>query len=119
MYENVTIFVSGITVLLGIISALLFIKLLAAWKNINKNLLKARVFLVDGFVMKNIWVIFVVGLLIALHNFIEFLGMAYPEFYYEQISSRFPSRLFAVTELLAALFMVDWLMFQWINITRK
>ena len=119
MYENATIFVSGITVVLGIFGILLFIKLLAVWKNIDKNLIKARVFLADGFVMKNIFVIFIAGLLVALHNFIEFLGLAYPEFYYGTISANFPARLFAVSELLVAVLMIEWLMLQWLKITKK
>ena len=119
MYENITIFVSGITAVLGIFGVLLFIKLLAVWKNIDKNLLKARVFLDDKFVMKNIVVIFIVGLLISLHNFIEFLGLAYPEFYFGQVSTWFPSSFFTVAELLVAVLMIEWLMFQWIKITKK
>jgi|GEM_PF-2036917 len=119
MYENTTIFISGITAIFGLFGVFLFFKLILIWKNLDKNLLKARVFLAEGFLIKNIMIIFIVGLLIALHNFIEFLGMAYPEFYYGQVSSRFPSRLFAVTGLLAAVLLVDWLMYRWIKITGK
>ena len=119
MYENTTIFISGITAIFGLFGVFLFFKLILIWKNLDKNLLKARVFLAEGFLIKNIMIIFIVGFLIALHNFIEFLGMAYPTFYSERISSRFPSRLFAVAGLLAAVLLVDWLMYRWIKITGK
>ncbi|HEY9245366.1 MAG TPA: hypothetical protein VIO11_00820 [Candidatus Methanoperedens sp.] len=69
--------------------------------------------------MKNILVIFVVGLLIVYHNFMEFLGLSQPEFYYGYLSVRYPTRLIAVTELLAALLLVEWLMYKWIKITQK
>lgn len=119
MYETATTFVSGITVIFGLFGIFLFIKLFSIWKNLDKNLLKARVFLAEGFLINNIKIIFIVGILIALHNFIEFLGMAYPAFYSGQVSSRFPTRLFAVTWLLAAVILVDWLMYRWIGMGKK
>ncbi|MFU8766716.1 MAG: hypothetical protein ACNA7I_03470 [Candidatus Methanoperedens sp.] len=118
MDESLISFISSITVVFGIFGVFLFVKLFSTWKNIDKNLIKARVFLAEGFVVKNIVVIFIVGLLIAMHNFIVFLELACPEFYYRQVYSRFPSGLFSVTILLASLLMVDWLMFRWIKLTR-
>lgn len=119
MLEGLTTFVSGITAIFGILGIFLFFKLLSAWKNIDHDILKARVFLADKFVMKNIIVIFIVGLLMALHNFFEYLGLGHPGFYYDYLAVRYPVRLIAVTELLVALLMVEWLMYQWIKITKK
>ncbi|MFZ2410821.1 MAG: hypothetical protein WAW23_04545 [Candidatus Methanoperedens sp.] len=119
MFEGLTTFVSGITAIFGILGIFLFFKLLSAWKNIDHDILKARVFLADKFLMKNIIVIFIVGLLIALHNFFEYLGLGHPDFYYGYLAVRYPVRLIAVTELLLALLMVEWLMYQWIKITKK
>jgi hypothetical protein len=119
MYENLTTFISGITVIFGILGIFLFIRLFSTWNKIDLNLIKARVFLADKFVMKNIFVIFIAGMLIAIHNFIEYLGLAFPDFYYGYISNHFPVRLFAVTELLIALFLIEWLMYEWIKIAKK
>ncbi len=119
MYENLTTFISGITVIFGIFGIFLFIKLFSTWKKTDPNVIKARVFLADKFVMKNIFVIFIVGMLIAIHNFVEYLGLAFPDFYYGYISAQYPSRLFAVTELLIALLLSEWLMYQWIRIAKK
>jgi len=60
-----------------------------------------------------------IGLLIAYHNLMEFLGLAYPDFYFNYLSMHYPTRLIAVTELLIALLLVEWLMYKWIIITRK
>ena len=119
MYENLTIFVSGITVISGIFGIFLFLKFLSVWKNTDPDLIKARISNTNKFVMKNILVIFIVGLLIAYHNFIEFLGLGLPEFYYGYLSVRYPIRLIAVTELFLALLLVEWLMYRWIEITRE
>lgn len=119
MYENVTSFVSGITVFFGLVAVILFIKLFSAWRNIDEEFIKARVFLIDKFIMKNIVVVFVVGILVVIHNFIEYMGLGYPEFYFGVIAAKYPSRLFAVTELLTAILLVDWLMYQWILISKK
>lgn len=51
VYETATAFVSGVTVVFGIFGVLLFIKLISIWKNLDKNLLKARVFLAEGFLI--------------------------------------------------------------------
>ncbi|MCK5660313.1 MAG: hypothetical protein KAH86_03065, partial [Methanosarcinales archaeon] len=110
MYENIATLVSGVTVIFGIISAFLFVALISSLNKVNPDTLKARVFLADNFVMKNVIIIFIVGILIAIHNFIEFMGLGYPEFYYG-ISSNLPMRLFAVTELFVAILLVDWLMY--------
>ncbi len=118
MYEDLTTFVSGITAVFGILGFFLFLKLLSVWKKIDPNIIKARVFLADKFVMKNIIVIFIVGMLITFHNFIEYLGLGQPEFY-KVISVKYPTRLVAVTELLIALLLIEWLMYQWIKITKK
>ncbi|VVB86918.1 Uncharacterised protein [uncultured archaeon] len=117
--QNVTIFVSGITVVFGIFGLFLFLKFLSVWKSTDPELIKARACRADRFVMKNIMVIFIVGLLIAYHNLMEFLGLAYPDFYFNYLSLRYPTRLIAVTELLMALLLVEWLMYKWINITKK
>lgn len=119
MYENLTTLVSGITVIFGIVGIFLFVRLFSTLKEIDPNVIKARVFLADKFVMKNLFIIFIAGMLIALHNFIEYLGLAFPDYYYGYISTHYPSRLFAVTELLIALLLIEWLMYQWINITKK
>lgn len=119
MYEKLTIFISGITVIFGLFGIFLFLKLVSAWKNIDPNIIKARVFLADKFVMKNLIVIFIVGLLIAFHNFIEYLSLALSDFFYGYLSARYPMRLISVTELLLALLMVEWLMYQWIKIAKK
>ncbi len=118
MYEGLTSFVSGITAIIGILGFFLFLKLLSIWTKIDPNIIKARVFLADKFVMKNIIVIFAVGMLIALHNFIEYLGMGQPDLYYKYLASQYPMRLIAVAELLIALLLVEWLMYQWIKITK-
>jgi len=86
---------------------------------VNFNTLKAQVFLADKFVMNNVVIIFVVGILIALHNFIEYLGLAYPDYYYGTISANYPSRLFAVTELFVALLLVELLMYRWLKLIKK
>jgi hypothetical protein len=85
---------------------------------VNVETLKARVFLAENFVMKNVVIILIVGILIAIHNFIEYLGLGHPEFYYGTLSANFPMRLFAVTELFIAILLVEWLMYQWIKIIR-
>ncbi len=117
--QNLTIFVSGITVIFGIFGLFLFLKFLSVWKSTDPALIKARACRAERFVMKNILVIFVIGLLIAYHNLMEFLGLGYPDFYFNYLSVRYPTRLIAVTELLLALLLVEWLMFKWIIITRK
>ena len=117
--QNLTIFISGITVIFGIFGMFLFLKFLSVWKSTDPALIKARACRADRFVMKNIMVIFVIGLLIAYHNLMEFLGLAYPDFYFNYLSVRYPTRLVAVTELLLALLLVEWLMYKWINITKK
>lgn len=117
--QNITIFISGITVIFGIFGMFLFLKFLSVWKSTDPALIKARACRADRFVMKNIMVIFVIGLLIAYHNLMEFLGLGYPDFYYNFLSMHYPTRLIAVTELLLALLLVEWLMYKWINITRK
>ncbi len=119
MYEEITIFISGITVIFGILGLFLFLKFLSVWKGTDPSLIRARVCRSDRFVMKNILVIFIVGLLIVYHNFIEFLGLAYPEFFYGYLSVRYPTRLMAVSELLFALLLVEWLMYKWIKITKE
>ena len=119
MYENATTFVSGITAVFGILGIFLFIRLFLSVKSLNSETLKARVFLSENFVMNNVVIIFIVGLLIAIHNFIEYLGLGHPEFYFGTIASVFPARLFAVTDLFAAILLVEWLMYQWIKIIRK
>jgi hypothetical protein len=118
MFEALTTFISGITAAFGILGVFLFLNLLTVWKKIDPNIIKARVFLADKFVMKNIIVIFIVGMLIALHNFLEYLGLGEPDFYFGYLSVRYPMRLFAVTELLIALLLLEWLMFQWIKIAK-
>ncbi len=117
--QNLTIFVSGITVIFGIFGLFLFLKFLSVWRSTDPALIKARACRADRFVMKNILVIFIIGLLIAYHNLMEFLGLGYPDFYYNFLSVHYPTRLIAVTELLIALLLVEWLMYKWINITRK
>ncbi len=117
--QNLTIFISGITVIFGVFGLFLFLKFLSVWRSTDPALIKARACRAERFVMKNILVIFVIGLLIAYHNLMEFLGLGYPDFYYNYLSARYPTRLIAVTELLVALLLVEWLMFKWINITRK
>ena len=117
--QNITIFISGITVIFGIFGLFLFLKFLSVWKSTDPALIKARACRADRFVMKNIMVIFIVGLLIAYHNLMEFLGLAYPDFYFNYLSKHYPTRLIAVTELLLALLLVEWLMYKWINITKK
>jgi len=117
--NNLTIFISGITVIFGVLGLFLFLKFLSVWKSTDPDLIKARATRADRFVMKNILVIFIVGLLIAYHNLMEFLGLSYPDFYFNYLSVRYPTRLIAVTELLLALLLVEWLMYKWINITRK
>jgi len=117
--QNLTIFISGITVIFGIFGMFLFLKFLSVWKSTDPALIKARACRADMFVMKNIMVIFVIGLLIAYHNLMEFLGLAYPDFYFNYLSKHYPTRLIAVTELLLALLLVEWLMYKWINITKK
>ncbi len=117
--QNLTIFVSGITVIFGIFGMFLFLKFLSVWKSTDPDIIKARACRADRFVMKNILVIFIIGLLIAYHNLMEFLGLGYPDFYYNFLSMHYPTRIIAVTELLLALLLVEWLMYKWINITRK
>ncbi len=117
--QNLTTFISGITVIFGILGLILFLKFLSVWKSTDPALIKARACRAERFVMKNIMVIFLIGLLIAYHNLMEFLGLGYPDFYYNYLSVRYPTRLIAVTELLVALLLVEWLMYKWINITRK
>ncbi|MDW7776195.1 MAG: hypothetical protein SCH39_07685 [Methanosarcinales archaeon] len=119
MYENATTFISGITVVFGIFGIFLFIKLFSSLKSVNIEILRARVFLSDNFVMKNVVIIFIVGLLISIHNFIEYLGLGQPGFYYGTLSATFPMRLFAVTELFVAILLVEWLMYRWIRIIKK
>lgn len=119
MYDNATTFVSGITAVFGIFGIILFIKLFISLKSVNLETLKARVFLSDDFVIKNVVIIFIVGLLIAIHSFIEYLGLGHPEFYYGTIAPIFPARLFAVSELFVAILLVEWLMYQWIRIIEK
>ena len=118
MYEGLTIFISGITGIVGLFGLFLFLRLISFWKNTDPTLIKIRACRADKFVMKNILVIFLVGLLIVYHNFMEFLGLAYSEFYYGYLAVRYPTRLIAVTELLLALLLIEWLMFKWINITK-
>jgi len=118
-FQNITIFISGITVIFGIFGLFLFLKFLSVWKSTDPALIRARACRADRFVMKNIMVIFIVGLLIAYHNLMEFLGLAYPDFYFNYLSKHYPTRLIAVTELLLALLLVEWLMYKWINITKK
>ncbi len=117
--QNITIFISGITVIFGVFGLFLFLKFLSVWRSTDPALIKARACRADRFVMKNIMVIFIVGLLIAYHNLMEFLGLGYPDFYYNYLSKHYPTRLIAVTELLLALLLVEWLMYKWINITKK
>ncbi len=119
MIQNLTIFISGITVVFGVFGLFLFLKFLSVWKSTDPALIKARACRADRFVMKNIMVIFIVGLLIAYHNLMEFMGLAYPDFYFNYLSVRYPTRLIAVSELLVALLLVEWLMYKWINITKK
>ncbi len=119
MYESLTTFISGITVVIGFFGLYLFLKFLSVWKNTDHEIIKARISRSDKFLMKNILVIFIVGLLIVYHNFMEFLGLGYPDFYYGYLSVRYPTRLIAVTELLLALLITEWMMYQWIEITRK
>ncbi len=119
MYESLTTFISGITVIFGIFGLYLFLKFLSVWKNTNPEIIKERVSRSDRFLMKNILAIFIVGLLIVYHNFMEFLGLGYPDFYFGYLSVRYPTRLIAVTELLLALLITEWLMHKWIEITRK
>ncbi|NJD78406.1 MAG: hypothetical protein FIB08_15150 [Candidatus Methanoperedens sp.] len=119
MYESLTIFISGITVIVGIFGLYLFLKFLSVWKNTDSEIIKARVSRSEKFLMKNILLIFIVGLLIVYHNFMEFLGLAYPDFYFGYLSVRYPTRLIAVTELLLALLITEWLMYKWIEITRE
>ncbi|MDF1533892.1 MAG: hypothetical protein P1P69_05250 [Methanosarcinaceae archaeon] len=118
MYENTTSFISGITAVFGIFGVFFFIKLFVSLKNMNLDILKARVFLSNDFVINNVVIIFIVGLLIAIHNFIEYLGLGQPEFYYGTLAPIFPTRLFAVTELFVAILMVEWLMYRWIKIIK-
>lgn len=85
----------------------------------NHDFIKAGVFLAGKFVMNNIVVIFIIGLLIAFHNFLEYLGLGQPKFYFGYLSVHYPMRLIAVSELFVALLLVEWLMYQWIKITKK
>ena len=117
--QNITIFISGITVIFGVFGLFLFLKFLSVWKSTDPALIKARACRADRFVMKNIMVIFIIGMLIAYHNLMEFLGLGYPDFYFNYLSKHYPTRLIAVTELLLALLLVEWLMYKWINITKK
>ena len=119
MFESLTTFISGITGIFGVFGLFLFLKFLSVWKNTDPSQIKARVCRADRFVMKNILVIFIIGLLIVYHNFMEFLGLGYPEFYYGYLSARYPTRLIAVTELLVALLLIEWLMYKWIKITKE
>lgn len=111
MSEDMATIVSGITVIFGLFGIYLFSRLISAWRNIEPNVIKARVFLNQSFVMNNLLVIFIVGLLIAFHNFIEFLGLGLPEFFYGTVAVLVPARLIAVSELLVALLLVEWLMY--------
>lgn len=117
--QNLTIFISGITVIFGLFGLFLFLKFLSVWKSTDPALIRVRACRADKFVMKNILVIFIIGLLIAYHNLMEFMGLAYPDFYYNYLSMHYPTRLIAVTELLIALLLVEWLMYKWIIITKK
>ena len=119
MYDSLTTFISGITVISGVFGIFLFLRFLSIWNNTDPDLIKSRISVAGKFIMKNILVIFIVGLLIAYHNFIEFLGLGLPEFFYGYLSVRYPMRLIAVTELFVALILIEWLMYKWIEITRR
>lgn len=118
MYEGLTIFISGITAVFGIFGFFLFLRLLSVWKRIDPTVIKARVFLSDKFVMEHIIVIFVVGMLFTIHVFLEYLDIWQPDFYSTYLVAQFPIRLIAVTDLLIIILLIEWLMYQWIKITK-
>jgi hypothetical protein len=119
MFEDLTIFVSGITGIFGIFGLYLFLRFLTIWRKTSPDIIRERVSRAGGFIMKNILIIFIAGLLIVYHNFMEFLGLGQPDFYYNYLSVRYPTRLIAVTELFLALVLIEWLMYEWIEITKK
>lgn len=120
MYEDLTTFISGITAFFGILAIVLFLKFISGWNDIDLDIIQARTYLAGKFVKTNIAIIFIIGILIAFHNFIEYLGLGQPGFY-SDLNARFPGvvRLVAVSLLLVALLLVEWLMYRWIRMTGK
>lgn len=120
MYQGLTTFISGITVFFGILAIVLFFKFISGWNDIDLDVIKARTYLAGKFVKTNIAIIFIIGILIVIHNFIEYMGIVQPDFY-KDFNIVFPwmMRLVAVSLLLLALLLLEWLMYRWIKMTGK
>jgi hypothetical protein len=75
MSNEIRIIIVSSSVIIALIGLVFVIKIWMVWKQVNKNLLKARVFLNSNFLMKNWIFVFLAGAFIAMRRVMQLLEL--------------------------------------------
>ncbi len=75
MSDEIRIILVGGSVLTALIGLFLVIKIFMVWNRVDRNVLKARVFLDNSFLVKNWIFVFLSGAFIAVRIFVELLEL--------------------------------------------
>ncbi len=75
MSDEIRIILVGSSVLTALIGLFLVIKIFMVWNRVDRNVLKARVFLDDTFLVKNWIFVFLTGAFIVVRIFVELLEL--------------------------------------------
>lgn len=101
--------ISGSSVIIALIGFYLAIRVWVMWKNIDMDVLKARVFLDKKFLEKNWRYVFLTGASLTAHQFLDFLMQL------NYIVNGLFKQLSEVLEFLALVFLVI-LAYEWFTI---
>jgi hypothetical protein len=75
MSDEIRIILVGSSVLTALIGLFLVIKIFMVWNRVDRNVLKARVFLDNTFLVKNWIFVFLTGAFIVVRIFVELLEL--------------------------------------------
>lgn len=75
MSNEIRIIIVSSSVIIALIGLFFVMKIWMVWKQVNKNILKARVFLNSNFLMKNWIFVFLAGAFIAMRRVMQLLEL--------------------------------------------
>lgn len=73
VYFSLNMILTGGSVILALIGFYFVVRIWIKWRNIDMDVLKARVFLNKKFLEKNWWYVFLTGAALTAHQFLVFL----------------------------------------------
>lgn len=111
MVEHILTLFPGFSVIVALVGFYFVIQIWKKWRQLDPNVIKARVFLDKKFLEKNWAYVFLAGLSITIHQLMDFLGNNFDisNYAYEFISE--------LTEFLALLFLVV-LAYEWYKVLK-